>query len=439
MRVVFLGLLLRSVVLTNPNPADLKRELSRILSEEGHDSHALDFNCREGSEWENSPFGPIQLVSSLAVTDGSKIFNAYSAAFDHTMAPSSSSSGIPLYSLLKKKRKADVLEGGGTDKANLVIKYTNDYSARRWRNGAIHPLLHEYAFLKVLQDSGIVPKTYFLSGASNLPSVFPPCQKVRSMNLRDAHLYQERVTAGTQVRFMVQAKVGPSVNDYFKRLNQSKAAAAERNLVVNAVAIAIKSLDLIRRLHEHGIIHGDIHGGNIAFKNPLVRMTDSLRDLDLVLIDFGHAVFFPDQIGTPEKVPPDLSLTHWYLSPWQLRNFRKGRRDDVIRVIDQMADWLSNGGVRSGFDALCSRGSSDLAKRLIAADIKEHLTFFKPSALLKSQALEGRKFFSPAKKREIQDRLELIRSSVFTSCIHPDSTILYSQISTDLDSILSIL
>lgn len=437
MRVVLFGLLLRSVVPTNLNPSDIKSELSRILSEEAHDSHALDFNCQEGCEWENSPFGRIQLVSSLAVTDGSKIFDAYSAAFDHSSAPPSSSSGG--VSFPKKKRKADVSDGGGTEKANLVIKYTNDYSARRWRNSAIHPLLHEYAFLRVLQDSGIVPKTYFLSGASNLPSVFPPCIKVRSRNLRDSQLFQKRVTAGTQVRFMVQDKVGPSVNDYFRRLNQSKAAAAERNLVVNAVAIAIKALDLIRRLHQRGIIHGDVHGGNIAFKNPVVRMTDSLTDLDLVLIDFGHAVFFPDQIGTPEKVPPDLSLTHWYLSPWQLRNFRKGRRDDVIRVIEQMADWLSNGGVRSGFDALCSRESSDLAKREIAADIKEHLSFFKPSALLKSQALETRKLFSLAKKREIQDRLELIRSTIFTSYTHPDSAILYSQIATDLESIVSIL
>lgn len=63
----------------------------------------------------------------------------------------------------------------------------------------------------------------------------------------------------------------------------------------------------------------------------------------------GNAVFFPDQIGSPEKIAPDYTLTNWYLRPRQLKGFRKSPRDDVIRVIDEMAEWLSNGSVERGF------------------------------------------------------------------------------------------
>ena len=440
MRVSLFCVFVRSVVLTVPDPMEIRRELVGIVTQ-AHDDFPPNFIKGEEYNWENTPFGRVGILYSMAMKDASTIFAAYCPALDKTPAPSSS-----------RKRTADnredVVPRYAPTEANVVIKYSNDWLKGLNKpasavKGHRHPLLNEYGYLKVLEPSGIVPKTYFLSGASSFPSRYPFSPRGMSKNVRTFERFKKLKHANTEVRFMVQEKVGMTLSEFFFELNSYNGPNADVALVRAAIAMGEKTLNLLERLHQHGIIHGDIHGGNIALKDPHFRLSMKnnvdFSKLDLVLIDFGKAVFFPDQIGTPEKdEEPDHALNDWFLSAWQLENYRKSFRDDVIRVMDQMANWLSGGALKSGFFALTNQDDR-AAQRDNAAEIKHRLPFFKPCALLGSQALRGRFFLSLEKRAKIQNHLESIRSNMLQQFRDPNAPIAFLSITTDLRSVLAHL
>lgn len=444
MRVLLLGLFVRSVVLTVPDPVEIRRELVRIVNR-AHDKFPPNFIKGEENNWESTPFGRVRTLYSIAMKDASRIFAAYCPALDKTPASSSS-----------RKRTADnraeVVTRYAAPAANVVIKYSNDWLKGRNKpasavKGHRHPLVYEYAYLKALEPSGIVPTTYFLSGASSLPSRYPISPRGMSKNVRTFEQFKKLKHANTQVRFMVQEKVGMTLSEFFDELNSYDGPNADVALVRAAITMGEKTLNLLERLHQHGIVHGDIHGGNIALKDPHFRLSPNNVDfskLDLVLIDFGKAVFFPDQVGTPERhEQPDHYLNDWYLSAWQLENYRESFRDDVIRVMDQMADWLSDGDLKHGFHQLTNPDdeSNDdrAAQRETAAEIKRRLPFFKPCALLGSQALGGRFLLSLEKRAKIQNHLESIRSNMLEQFRDLNAPIAFLSITTDLRNVLAHL
>lgn len=154
------------------------------------------------------------------------------------------------------------------------------------------------------------------------------------------------------------------------------------------------------------------------------------------MIDFGLAVYFPDDYGSSTISPPGNELRDWLLSPWQLLNYRKGRRDDIIRTVDLVATFLTRGRLYKGFKALVGDGSVT-ERRSTAAEIKFLLPVFKPSSLLKSEALLHLKSISLDKRRQIQTTLELIRSSVLMQHPHPDSGIDYLRIDFEFVNLLN--
>lgn len=68
------------------------------------------------------------------------------------------------------------------------------------------------------------------------------------------------------------------------------------------IKLGAKMIDLVHRLHEHGVAHGDIHFENIVFKKPVDHFEEfDIDDFELVLIDFEMAVFFGAEFGKHVK------------------------------------------------------------------------------------------------------------------------------------------
>jgi serine/threonine protein kinase len=94
----------------------------------------------------------------------------------------------------------------------------------------------------------------------------------------------------------------------------------------------------LKILHEEGgIIHGDIHSGN-------VMVTSLSRDPKIKVIDFGRAVALEDIERLVEmsraKNDPRILLdgepfgyNHEFYSPWELRGLYPGKRDDVFKAV----------------------------------------------------------------------------------------------------------
>jgi len=123
--------------------------------------------------------------------------------------------------------------------------------------------------------------------------------------------------------------------------------------------IFVSALILLQKIHAIGIVHGDIHRGNIAFGKGYSsdeKLNEELKRLastpisivpELVLIDFGKATFDSLGISVQTKSPPNFnnkkSLT--FLSPDQLSSEPPRPRDDVYRLFELFIDMITDDNV----------------------------------------------------------------------------------------------
>ena len=65
------------------------------------------------------------------------------------------------------------------------------------------------------------------------------------------------------------------------------------------LTFALKALDLLETLHHSGVLHGDIHVGNIVFKVPRGDDPEKYNRLadEPTLIDLGEAKYFISRKG----------------------------------------------------------------------------------------------------------------------------------------------
>jgi serine/threonine protein kinase len=104
------------------------------------------------------------------------------------------------------------------------------------------------------------------------------------------------------------------------------------NLTVRQVAhIGIKLLNILEHVHLKGVVHCDIHLGNI-----LVRHEDPVETLRL--IDFGEAVLYVDpktrrHVGIGDKKRDIVHAMNIVAgTPWEFAGIPASRRDDFFRV-----------------------------------------------------------------------------------------------------------
>jgi len=240
-------------------------------------------------------------------------------AFDERIAVHDAEMVLTLGDVIARYGLTSVYGLGG--RPDLAIKYQADCSLYE----RIHPLLMDYGLMDELRNSGLVPKVYMVSA----PAPFKAFRGDRSKfepSLEDAEKCEKSPRA--TVRFMVMERVPMSLFGYVDTFPNKVVPFEE------AIRIVRNTIDGIERMHTRGIIHGDIHPGNVVMMNQEISQ--------IAFIDFGMGFFAESLVAKPAISHEPLSRVHCYLSHYNLAGYRFSYRDDVYKAVMLLA-YLLNG------------------------------------------------------------------------------------------------
>ena len=164
----------------------------------------------------------------------------------------------------------------------------------------IRALCHERAVLKALEGKGV------------------PAPHVHSVTESDPKCSEKL--------FLVLDYVGAPTIEYIRGHNPERLTGKVLS------RIAARALEAFKKLHSYGIIHGDVHWGNMA-----VEISESGEVPLVELIDFGMSVAFVKDgslIPQGERKFPPWTTNLSYLSPNQMEGYTAMPRDDLIRLAD---------------------------------------------------------------------------------------------------------
>ena len=210
-----------------------------------------------------------------------------------------------------------VFEVGNNE--TMVFKYQVNCD----RLGRIHSLARDYWFLRELSQSGVVPMSYFLSPPVRLPAndtlvktSFNMDPDVRRMCVADRR---------SEVRYMVMGKARLTMSTLMVSWH-----AKGRGIPFKwAIIIGQGMVQALRVVHSRGIIHGDIHSGNVV-------LLDIGQD-NVGFIDFGLSLFSAEWARKQEKVNEELENPFCVYSMYENLGFRRSFRDDLYRAVLLMA------------------------------------------------------------------------------------------------------
>lgn len=241
--------------------------------------------------------------------------------------------------LIARRAFATVFELADSE---FVIKYQTGSDLK----DGLHVLLRDYWFLKDLESSGWVPKVHFVSPAVALPLHVTGKTDFLMSDFERTFLVNQR---NATVRYMVMQKARTTMQDCVS------GRAGQPVPVSFALNAMIQTVFGLRFMHDKGIVHGDVHPGNIVV----------LDDGATGFIDFGSAFFIEEMDGTPDRIAEPMSHLHCYYSPYDIQGFRFSYRDDVFKAI-WLGAFLMSG---TGLDQFCSH--------LVAHGMGEELYDFK--------------------------------------------------------------
>ena len=117
----------------------------------------------------------------------------------------------------------------------------------------------------------------------------------------------------------------------------------------NSLTMGIRMLELLERLNnETGLIHGDIHAGNVMVTGASGNKTSGF-DFSLELIDFGMAAKVANTTLPNTRIYPVKYWYHRLCTPWQILGFAWGRRDDIMKTLYTIYDLMHPQGKYSRF------------------------------------------------------------------------------------------
>lgn len=227
---------------------------------------------------------------------------------------------------------------------------------------------------------------------------------------------------------MVMEKVGVDLITYADNRLPGRLARSDKQILASnkylrdVLVITKKGIEVIRALHAHGIIHGDIHPGNFAFKSMDFQTVD---DAKLILIDLGMAEFFPYEYGMNPRRALSLVVSPAHQTVSRLKGMRPGRCDDVIRTIEQIVVLLGDSEL---IDAFVRDYKIDPRNSVIG---KEQVPWFQSSL----DFLD----YSPSMKAQVQQHLDSLRSRTMRACTSPDVEPPYDDVIRRLDSLITPL
>ena len=147
------------------------------------------------------------------------------------------------------------------------------------------------------------------------------------------------------IEFRYESDDEEEVNQCTRRTIVTKQAGGSRSLRSfnnlsrkHTAMVAVASLDALRRIHSLGILHGDIHRGNIIIPDSF-KPADKANSIKIKLIDFGRARVFINSWGwheLPSYVSPPYGLNPNIMSPFELEHFAQTRRDDLFRLAETL-------------------------------------------------------------------------------------------------------
>ena len=195
-----------------------------------------------------------------------------------------------------------------TDKTNQYVKKI----AYQLKDKVLE-LAHEAAALEVLSDTGAVP-------------------------LRIEVEFERGTSEICRLRTLVMEKVGERIVN----LKSYRGTRALRKELVSTIGIA--AINLLEKVHERGLVHGDVHEGNFVLDPSQPAQT-------LRIIDFGNARPYIDpttgnhvaETGAPHHLQDPI-----YLSVFELQGSAVSRRDDLFRLAELLIFLVSDNRVISG-------------------------------------------------------------------------------------------
>lgn len=153
--------------------------------------------------------------------------------------------------------------------------------------------------------------------------------------------------------------------------------------------IARAVMQQLERLHRRGVVHADIHPGNVVFMDSQMQ--------HIGFIDFGLSFFAAGKVGTPERIRAPLSHIHCLFSSYDLEGFRFSYRDDVFKAV-MIAAFVMNG---PRWMQYCNRLERDGAAMLKFK--RNDFMFVIPGGIDRIEAMEN---VTPEAKAEVRARLQ---------------------------------
>lgn len=331
----------------------------------------------------------LSYVLDEQVHSGSEVSVFYGHLQDSSTSGSSSSSPPPLTSaVLKYSSNCRSINANKSCEENWRRREKSEVRGACKIQQDEDQLLNEYIVTKIVWESHrgrdtssspISPTVLFLSPPVLIPSI--QNWKINfALYAKDLEYCQE---IRSSIRLIVEERVGRDL-EHCLYLQSVLGVPEGKELVRFATRAFIRVIQLLQKLHEIGFIHGDIHYGNIAFQNYEAHEgegCDFENPESLLLIDFGLAEFFPADFGKNEQSPDTLYArgNPEVLSLFELKGYRRSRRDDVLRAFEMYIDIITSRKVSEMFRLLIEKLSKPANKGI---DIYKQMAIVKRRLLL---------------------------------------------------------